>query len=77
MNKGALVRLICTETNISSHHIGRINVYPGSSVFEVDSQVASKILPMISTGIYEGKSFSVNTSRSGEVRKKKGKRARV
>jgi len=77
MNKGALVRLVCTEASISSHHIGRINVYPGSSVFEVDAQVASKVLPMISTGIYEGKSFSVNTSREGQVRKKKGKRARV
>ena len=77
MNKGALVRLICTEANIASHQIGRIDVYPGSSNFEVDNMVANTILPKVRTGIYEGKTFNVNISRERELRSKKGKRTRI
>jgi len=75
MNKGALVRLICTETDISSDQVGRIEVLPGFSFFEIDGKAASKILPKIESGIYEGKTFNVELSQDKDPkRKKKGKK---
>ena len=76
MNKGALVRLVCTETSISSNQMGRIDVHPGFSFFEVSDKVTSKILPQIETGIYEGKTFNVELSQERESQRKKGKKRR-
>ncbi len=74
MNKGALVRLVCTETGIKSGQIGRIDIYPGFSFFEVDDQVASVIMPSLEKGTYEGKGFIVEPSQPGSNRKKGKKR---
>ncbi len=76
MNKGALVRLVCTGTGISSSQMGRIDLHSGFSFFEVDEKAASEILPKIKTGIYEGKAFSVALSQERELRRKKGKKIR-
>ncbi len=82
MNKGALVRLICTEAGISSNQVGRIDVLPGFSFFEVDDKAVSKVLSKIATGTYEGKTFNVELSqekgshRKGSHRKKNNKRRR-
>ena len=77
MNKGALVRLVCTETGISSRQIGRIEVHSKFSFFEVDDKVASKVLPKITTGTYESKSFIVELSQEKDPqRKNKGKQRR-
>ena len=62
LNKGALLRLVCSETGIESHHIGRINIHSSHALFEVDEKVAGSILPAISQGTYEGKSFEVSSS---------------
>ncbi len=62
MNKGALVRLICTEAGVSSNQVGRIDVHPGFSFFEVEEKAASKVLSKIATGSYEGKTFNVELS---------------
>ncbi|MFC2081472.1 DEAD/DEAH box helicase [Bacteroidota bacterium] len=70
MNKGALVRLVCTETGISNQQIGRIEVLPKFSFFEVDDKVASKVLPKITTGTYESKPFIVELSQERESNKK-------
>ncbi|MFC2129433.1 DEAD/DEAH box helicase [Bacteroidota bacterium] len=62
MNKGALLRLICTGTGISSNQIGRIDVQRAFSFFEVDESVAHKILPKMEEGSYEGKTFVIAPS---------------
>lgn len=62
MNKGALLRLICTGTGISSNQIGRIDVQRSFAFFEVDAAVSDKILPKISEGTYEGKTFTIAPS---------------
>ena len=76
MNKGALVKLVCTETGISSNQMGRIDVLSGKSFFEIDDQVASKILPKIETGVYEGKTFSIELSHDSESQRYKGNKRR-
>jgi len=74
MNKGALLRLVCSETGIESNHMGRIDIHSRHAFFEVDDQVSNKILPSIKEGTYEGKSFEVTYSQENEHGKKKGKK---
>ena len=76
MNKGALVRLVCTEAGISSNHVGRIEIHPGFSFFEVDANVADKVLKKVESGTYEGKSFNVEFSQDRDAPRKKGKKRR-
>ena len=63
MNKGALVRLICSETGIESRQIGRIEMHSRFSYFEVDEAVSREVLPKLEKGTYEGKSFNVVVSK--------------
>ncbi|MEN8157150.1 MAG: DEAD/DEAH box helicase [Bacteroidota bacterium] len=86
MNKGALVRLVCTEGSIESSHVGRIDIHPRHSFFELDSDVAQSVLSKIGNGTYEGKSYNVSLSHDTETGsgsgsgkpkgKKKGKKRR-
>jgi ATP-dependent RNA helicase DeaD len=78
LNKGALVRMVCTETGIESTHVGRIDIHPRYSFFEVDEKQAKQILPKIEHGSYEGKSFNVTVSQEKDPRptKTKGKKKR-
>jgi ATP-dependent RNA helicase DeaD len=74
LNKGALLRLVCSETGIDSNHMGRIDIHSRHAFFEVDDQVANKILPSIKEGTYEGKSFEVTHSQDTGHEKKKEKK---
>lgn len=76
MNKGALVRLVCSETGIESFHIGRIEIHSRNSFFEVDEKVAFSVLPKIESGTYEGKSFNVSISHEKGSGERKGKKQR-
>jgi ATP-dependent RNA helicase DeaD len=66
MNKGALVRMVCSETGIESTHIGRIEIHTRHSFFEIDQEVALSVLPKIESGTYEGKSFNVSVTQDKE-----------
>ena len=74
MNKGALVRMVCSEAGIESFHIGRIEIHSRYSFFELDERVALSVLPKIESGTYEGKSFNVSISQDKEPSYKKGKK---
>ncbi|MCK5134154.1 MAG: DEAD/DEAH box helicase [Bacteroidales bacterium] len=75
MNKGALVRLVCTESGISSNQVGRIDIHPGHSFFEIDEAVGYKVLSRIDEGVYEEKSFNVSLSKDKTPKEgKKGKK---
>ncbi len=74
MNKGALVRMVCTEAGIESQHVGRIEIHPRFSIFEIDEAVTQMILPKIASGTYEGKSFNVSVSQETGYGKPKGKK---
>ena len=73
LNKGALVRLVCSETGIDSAHVGRIDLHPRYAFFEVDDKAAKKVLPKIEHGTYEGKTFNVTQSADGESAPQRGK----
>lgn len=74
LNKGALLRLVCSETGIDSFHMGRIDIHSRHAFFEVDEKVSNKILPAVRQGTYEGKDFEVSLSQEKEAAKKKGKK---
>jgi len=71
MNKGALVRMVCSETGIESFHIGRIEIHSRYSFFEIDAKVALSVLPKLESGTYQGKSFNVSVSHEKETVQKK------
>jgi len=74
LNKGALLRLVCSETGIDSFHMGRIDIHSRHAFFEVDEKVSNKILPAVRQGTYEGKDFEVSLSQDKDPVKKKGKK---
>ncbi len=74
LNKGALVRLVCSETGIDSVHVGRIDLHPRYAFFEIDEKAAKKVLPKIEHGTYEGKTFNVTVSQDSEPAPKKLKK---
>lgn len=77
LNKGALLRLVCSESGIESTHMGRIDIHSRHAFFEVDETVSNQILPAVRQGTYEGKSFEVSLSQEKEPLKKKGKKKKV
>ncbi len=74
LNKGALLRLVCSETGLESYHMGRIDIHSRHAFFEVDEKASGQILPKIKEGSYEGKSFEVTVALGGDIEKKKGKK---
>ena len=74
LNKGALLRLVCSETGIESPQMGRMEIHSRHAFFEVDERASGQILPKISQGSYEGHSFEVTVAGAGEKGKKKGKK---
>lgn len=74
LNKGALLRLVCSESGIESKHMGRIDIHSRHAFFEVDDQVANMILPSLKQGTYEGKSFEITLAQGKKPAKKKGKK---
>ncbi len=59
LNKGALVRLVCTTSGINSKDIGRIEVHGGYSFFEVSKSASKGIVAGMTGKDYEGKDFVV------------------
>jgi len=75
LNKGALVRLVCTEAGVSSDSVGRIDILGAFSFFEVDKKIADQVLEKMKTGVYEGKTFAVDSSQDkGSPKRDKGKK---
>jgi len=74
LNKGALLRLVCSESGIESYHMGRIEIHSSHAFFEVDAKEANRILPHNKKGIYEGKDFEISHSGENYSGKKKGKK---
>ncbi len=69
LNKGALVRLVCSSSGVDSKDLGRIEVMGGFSFFEVNEAIAGKIIPGMKGKDYEGKTFVVEET---ELRKSGG-----
>lgn len=67
LNPGALLRVVCDETGIKSSEIGRIDLMPSFSFFEVEKEYETLILNKLNGARYEGSTLKV------EVTKKENK----
>jgi len=73
LNKGGLLRLICSNTNLPSKSVGAIDLYNDFSFFEVEKSLSEKILSGLKDKEYDEKSFVVEiASKDGGKRKSRG-----
>ena len=59
INKGGLLRLICSNTSIDSKSIGALDLFNDFSFFEVEKKLSDEILENLKDKEYDGKTFSV------------------
>ena len=59
LNKGGLLRLICSNTNIDSKSIGALDLFNEFSFFEVDKKLSNEIIDNLKDKEYDGKTFLV------------------
>ena len=59
LNKGGLLRLICSNTNIDSKSIGALDLFNEFSFFEVDKKLSNEIIDNLKDKEYDGKTFVV------------------
>ena len=59
LNKGGLLRLICSNTNIDSKSIGSLDLFNDFSFFEVDKKLSEFILENLKDKEYDGNTFKV------------------
>ena len=75
LNKGGLLRLICSNTNLPAKSVGSLDLYNDFSFFEVDKSLSDKILEDLKDKEYDDKSFVVEIA-SNDGGKKRGGRDR-
>ncbi len=59
LNKGGLLRLICSNTNIDSKSIGALDLFNEFSFFEVEKKLSNEIIDDLKNKEYDGKTFLV------------------
>ena len=59
LNKGGLLRLICSNTDIDSKSIGSLDLFNDFSFFEVDKKLSDVILENLKDKEYDGNTFKV------------------
>ena len=57
LNKGGLLRLICSNTNIDSKSIGALDLFNEFSFFEVDKKLSNEIIDNLKDKEYDGKTL--------------------
>jgi ATP-dependent RNA helicase DeaD len=59
LNKGAVLRLVCQHSDVSSGEVGRIDLFREFSFFEVDKKFADKVLQGMRDAEFNGESLKV------------------
>tara|TARA_B110000285_G_scaffold228284_1_gene291034 strand:+ start:133 stop:1839 length:1707 start_codon:yes stop_codon:yes gene_type:complete len=72
LNKGGLLRLICSNTNIDSKSIGALDLFNDFSFFEVEKKLSDEILDNLKDKEYDGNTFKVEIA-SNEGSKSKSR----
>ena len=57
LNKGGLLRLICSNTNLPSESVGELDLYNDFSFFEMEKSLSEKVLNSLENKQYDGKDF--------------------
>ncbi|MFK7784501.1 MAG: DEAD/DEAH box helicase [Crocinitomicaceae bacterium] len=64
LNPGGLLRVACDSTGLQSSSFGRIDILSSYSFFEVDNNLAEKILQDVNGADYEGHTMNVEITKS-------------
>ena len=73
LNKGGLLRLICSNTNLPAKSVGALDIYNDFSFFEVDKTLSDKILEDLQGKEYDDKSFVVEIASPNGAKKRGGR----
>ncbi|MFA5574474.1 MAG: DEAD/DEAH box helicase [Brumimicrobium sp.] len=76
LNRGALLRLVCDSTSIDSKDIGRIDVMPAFSFFNVDKRHTDTILRELKENKFDGKPMTVEKTEDKGRGSRGGNRSR-
>ncbi len=63
LNKGALVRLICDNANITSKEIGRIDMRNEFCFFEVESEISMSVFDAMKSSEFDGQSVRIELAK--------------
>ena len=63
LNPGGLLRVACDSTGLQSSNFGRIDILSSYSFFEVDNNLADKIMKEVNGADYEGHTLSVEVTK--------------
>ncbi len=74
IRKGAIVRVICNKSGISSDKIGNIEIMREFTFFEVDNSAADTVLNKMKGAAIDGKKINVQFADNKKSGKKKKKR---
>ena len=73
LNKGGLLRLICSNTNLPAKAVGALDIYNDFSFFEVEKSLSDKILEDLKGKEYDSKSFVVEIASQNGGKKRGGR----
>ncbi len=75
LNKGALLRIICSYAKVTSGSVGRLDLFNDFSFFEVDNNYTSKVIDGMNNQDFEGKQIKVEVaSKPKGGKRRKGRR---
>ncbi len=75
LNPGGLLRLICDNTGLKSDAIGRIDIMPAFSFFDVDKSHVDTILAQAHDMSFEGKQMNIEKTESKSAKGNRGGRS--
>jgi len=75
LNKGALLRIICSYGQVTSKSVGRLDLFNDFSFFEVDTKQTKQVIDGMNNQDFEGNKIKVETASKpkGGSRRRKGR----
>ena len=64
LNKGAILRIVCQNADISSNEVGRIDLFREFSFFDVDKKYADQVLNGMKDADFNGEPFKIQFAKS-------------
>ncbi len=76
LQKGAVIRIICSNAGISADKIGHIEILREFSFFEIETSVAAKVLKSMKVAKLDGRSIRVQYAEDNKSKAKPFKKSR-
>jgi ATP-dependent RNA helicase DeaD len=73
LNKGALLRIICSYGKVTSQSVGRLDLFNDFSFFEIDKEYSDKILKGMDKNDFEGNKIKVEIASKNNSRRNKSR----